>query len=81
MASTNSYRGAKSTTFILVLMGFWTGTTLLVTGFITAPIWETSVLGLLSGYIIRQAIGSAAEAYVATKAPITPGVTSSGVSP
>ena len=69
MASTNTYRGVKSTTFMLVLMGFWTGTILLVFGYISDRIWETSVLGLLSGYVIRAAIGSAAEAYVTVNRP------------
>lgn len=65
--STNAYRGFKSTTFILVMMGFWTGTALLVAELITAQIWETSVLGLITLYIGRAAISSAAEAYIANK--------------
>lgn len=66
------YRGFKSTTFALVMMGFWTGTGLLLANMITAQIWETSVLGLLSGYVARAAISSAAEAYVAARAPEPP---------
>ena len=68
---TNAYRGFSSTTFVFVMLGFVTGTALLVGGFIDSLIWKDGVLGLLTGYVIRAAVGSVSEAYVATRTPTT----------
>ena len=57
------YKGRKSTTFQLVLLGFVTGTALIVFGYIDGNQWVTGVLGLLTGYVMRDAVKSAAEAY------------------
>lgn len=57
------YKGAKSTTFQLVLLGFVTGTGLIIAGYIDGNQWVTGVLGLLSGYVLRDAVKSASEAY------------------
>lgn len=58
-----AYRGGKSTTLNLVLLGFTTGTGLLLSGHITGSEWITGVLGLLTGYVLRGGIAAAAEAY------------------
>ena len=57
------YKGRKSTTFQLVLLGFITGTALIIFVFIDGNQWVTGVLGLLTGYVMRDAVKSAAEAY------------------
>ena len=58
-----SYKGYKSTTFILVVFGYVSGTLLLIGDYITPLIWETSVLSMLSGYIVRDGISKVAEGY------------------
>lgn len=58
-----AYRGHKSTTLHLVLLGFFTGTGLLLTGHINGGEWVTGVLGLLTGYVLKGGIAAAAEAY------------------
>jgi len=58
-----SYKGYKSTTFILVVFGYVSGTLLLIGEYITPVIWETSVLSMLSGYIVRDGISKVAEGY------------------
>jgi len=62
-----SYKGYRSVTFSLVLLGFVTGTTLLVCQYITETTWRDAVLGLLSGYVIRDGISKVAEAYMMKK--------------
>jgi len=57
------YRGTKSVTYKLVLLGFATGTALLLSGHITGENWVTGVLGLLTGYVVRDAAAKIAEAY------------------
>ena len=57
------YKGSKSTTFQLVLLGFVTGTALIVFGYIDGNQWVTGVLGLLTGYVMRDAVKSFSEAY------------------
>lgn len=66
-ASSITYRGWRSITAQLVLLGFLTGTGLLVGGYIEASTWASEVLALLSGYIIRDFANKAAEAYMAVK--------------
>jgi hypothetical protein len=58
-----SYRGFKSVTFFLVMLGYLTGTWLVWIGTITGTEWVNSVLGLLAGYVIRDGVSKAAEAY------------------
>ena len=70
---TNEYRGFRSTTFVFVMLGFVTGTSLLITGLIDSIVWKDGVLGLLTGYVVRTAVGSAAEAYIGRTAPPTAG--------
>lgn len=62
-----TYKGFRSVTFNLVLLGYVTGTALLVFGFITPEIWETGVLGMLTGYIIRDGVSKIAEVYYQKK--------------
>ena len=57
------YRGQKSTTFKLVLLGFTTGTALLLWDKITGDQWVVGVLGLLTGYVLKEGVAKVAEAY------------------
>ena len=56
------YRGTKSATFQLVLLVFLTATLLLVTGYINESNWTVGALGLVSGFVLRDAAAKAAEA-------------------
>lgn len=57
------YRGTQSTTFKLVLLCFLTGTALLVGGYISGSEWVTGIIGLVSGFVLRDGVAKAAEAY------------------
>ncbi len=57
------YRGAKSLTFRLVLLGFLTGTGLLMIDKLSGAEWVTGVLGLIVTYVIKEATAKASEAY------------------
>jgi len=63
MSDNLAYRGYKSVTFKLVLLGFITGSVFLIYGYITGSEWVTGVLGLLAGYVLRDGVSKAAEAY------------------
>lgn len=58
-----AYRGNRSTTLWLVLLGFGTGSLFLMTGQITGSEWVTGVLGMLSAYVLREGVKAVAEAY------------------
>ena len=57
------YRGTKSLTYKLVLLGFLTGTALLLFGEISGGQWVTGVLGLIGTYVVKEAASKASEAY------------------
>lgn len=57
------YRGTKSATFQLVLLVFLIATLLLILGYINENNWTLGALGLVSGYVVRDAAAKASEAY------------------
>jgi hypothetical protein len=57
------YHGHNSTTLKLVLLGFLTGTALVLSGHISGSEWVAGVLGLLAGYVVQGGVKAAAEAY------------------
>lgn len=63
MSANLEYRGARGTTFQLVLLAFLVGTLMLVLGHIDGAQWTTGVIGLVSAYVVRDAAAKAAEAY------------------
>lgn len=63
-ASSIQYKGYKSPTLHLVYLGFATGTALLVMDKIDMNVWEGSVLGLLTAYVIAGGISKGAEAFI-----------------
>lgn len=64
MAKNVEYRGWRSVTVGLVLMGFITGTLIFVfSNKLSGDEWVTGVLGLLAGYIVRDGLTKAAEVY------------------
>jgi hypothetical protein len=58
-----SYKGKDSTTYKLVLLGFTTGTCLLIWGFITGAEWVTSTAAMLGSYVLKGGVSAASEAY------------------
>lgn len=57
------YRGHNSSTFRLVLFCFVVGTALLLFGKISGGDWVTGVIGLVSAYVVKEAVAKGAEAY------------------
>ena len=57
------YRGAKSSTFRIVIFAFIVGTILLVLDKITGSEWVTGVLGLVGSYVLKESVAKVAEAY------------------
>ena len=62
-----TYKGWRSITLQLVIMGFFTGTALLLGGYIGEVTWKDAVLGMLAGYIVRDGVSKVAEAYLTKK--------------
>lgn len=62
-----SYHGFKSTTFFLVMFGYLSGTLLLIGDYITPVIWETGILSMLSGYLLRDTVSRVSEGYFAKR--------------
>lgn len=61
------YRGYRSSTLHLILLVFLSGTALLIFGYISDQIWSTSVLSLVSAYVVKDSAGKFAEVYLTTK--------------
>ena len=61
------------TTCRIVLLGFIVGTIIFIaTEKLTGGEWITGVLGLLAGYVFRDGVTKAAEAYRDSKQPPSP---------
>jgi len=67
-----AYRGLKSWTLRLVLLGYFTGTYIFImTDKLTGSEWVTGVLGLLATYVLKESAAKASEAY--RDKPVEPG--------